>query len=167
MILDKQEEFADSMTIGTTAASNVAATNVIDTLLIQYPFRINEAYQQADTATGTASTRDLGIGEPIWFVIQMDAAAAGGTNATWSLVSSASSTVTSSPTTHLTTGAIADAALLVGTTIFAAMLPSGSYLRYLGVLLTTTGTHSAGTYSAFLTRNIQKNVNYPAPYLVG
>ncbi len=96
----------------------------------------------------------------------MDAAAAGGTNATWSLVSSAAAAL-STPTTHLTTGAIVDASLTAGITVYAAMLPSGAYLRYLGVLLTTTGTHSAGTYSAFLTRNIQKNTTYPAPYVVG
>lgn len=117
MILNKQEEFADAQLIP-LSASTVNSTNVIDTLLVQSPGGVQQS-------AGTARTKDLGAGEPIWFVLQEDAAAVSGTSAAWAVVSSAAAALTT-PTTHITIPAIAEANLTAGTTLAAIMLPTGS-----------------------------------------
>lgn len=167
MILDKQEEFSDSQAVTATAVS----TNVIDTLLVAYPFMIDQANLTAATnsAGQTDSTRDLGIGEPMWLVVQVDeAATAGGAATTTITFESSAAAAMTSPTVHYTTSALALAALTLGATIVQIMIPSGNYLQFLGVRYTiATGPLTAGKFSAFLACNIQKNISYPAPYVVG
>jgi len=169
MILDKQEEFSDSQSIA-QAAGNVISTNVYDTGLIQYPFDVAQSQASGAALSGTVSTRDLGIGEPIWLVVQMDVTLAGATATLVVTLESSTVAALTSPTVHLTsaTFTVGNALLAAGQTLFAALLPSGAYKQFLGVRYTTAvATTTAGSISAFLVRNIQKNVSYPAPYLVG
>lgn len=170
MILDKQEEFSDSQSIA-FAAGNAISTNVIDTLLIQKPFDINQvAGPSGQTLTGTVGTKDLGIGEPIWFIVQMDTTLAGATATLVVTLESSDVVALTTPTVHYTspTLTVGNALLTAGATVAAFLLPSGAYKRFLGVRYTiAVATTTAGNISAFLVRNIQKNTLYPEAYTVG
>ncbi|OBU70452.1 hypothetical protein A9K58_00430 [Stenotrophomonas maltophilia] len=142
MILDAQNEFSNSQAVTATAIS----TNVIDTGTDQNP------------------VKDLGALEPIFLVVQVDTtfAAAGAATLAVSLESSAAAGLTSA-NVHFNTGALALAALTAGTTLAVVALPSGDYLRYLGVRYTVgTGPMTAGAVSAFLTRDPQLYRAYAA-----
>lgn len=146
MIIDNFAEFGDDATLVGTAASTYVLGDVID--------------------LGSApTTQDIGTGEPIYIVVQIsDAvlAAGGAANVTFKLVSDSTDNLATSPTTHLTSGAIAKGTLVAGYTVFAALLPSGSYERYLGVTYTPdTNNTTAGKANAFLTHDIAKWVALP------
>jgi hypothetical protein len=141
MIMDERNEFAD-------AASVAAAAG---TALI------------GDVINLGSVARDMGQGEPVWFVVTVDTAfvAAGAGTINIQLVSDAQAAIATdgSATVHLSTGAKATAASTpagqrAGDVLFAAPLPvEGSvYEQYLGVLCTiATQTVSAGKINAFLT----------------
>lgn len=151
MILDERAEFADAVSVAASASTFVVG-DVMD--------------------LGSApTTQDIGIGEPMWIVINVDTEIITGGNAgtiqfhvvSDSLATLGSATVASC-TTHLvsdsivTDGTDANGALCkAGATILAARLPSGSYERYLGVLCTVgTTTTTAGKVNAFLTKDFGK-----------
>lgn len=146
MILDERNEFGDAFSLVANAAAVTVLGDVID--------------------LGTTE-RDLGIGEPLYFVLNIDtavAAAAGAANITFKLVSDSTADLATSPTTHLTSGAIAKGTLVAGYTVFAVALPSGTYERYLGVTFTPdTNNITAGKANAFLTRDLSKWTAYDAP----
>ncbi|MCR1002042.1 MAG: hypothetical protein NQ081_05375 [Enterobacter cloacae] len=137
MWIDKQLEFSDSQAVTATAIS----TNVVD---------LNTAFNYN---TGV----DIGTGEDVYLVLQVDAAAtaAGAATVQITLESSASAGLTSS-TVHFTSANYALTDLTAGKTLLSVKLPSGTYLRYLGVRYTVgTGPLTAGSFSAFLVKDIQ------------
>ncbi|HCR0385266.1 TPA: hypothetical protein OMS42_002013 [Enterobacter kobei] len=137
MYLDKQAEFSDNQAVTATAIS----TNVMD---------LNTAFNYN---TGV----DIGTGEDVYLVLQVDSAAtaAGAATVQITLESSAAAGLTSS-TVHFTSANYALSDLTAGKTLLAVKLPSGTYLRYLGVRYTVgTGPLTAGSFSAFLVKDIQ------------
>lgn len=147
MILDKTNEFSDGQAVTASAIS----TNVIDL-----------------NPSGANNEVDIGAGEPVWLVVQVDetAAAAGAATVTVSLESSAAPGMTSART-HATTGAVALANLTAGSEIARLRLPGGDYLRYLGVRYTVgTGPLTGGRFSAFIVKDAQANKAYASGYSV-
>lgn len=141
MILDNFNEFADAATLVGTAAAAAVLGNVIDT-------------------GATPTTKDIGNGEGLYLVIQIDtavAASGGAANVTFKLVSDSVSTLDSSPTVHWASAAIAKGTLVKGYLVVAMELPYGEYERYLGVTYTPdTNNTTAGKANAFLTRDVAK-----------
>lgn len=147
MILDERTEFADATSVAASAGTAVIG-DVID--------------------LGATSPGDIGIGEPIWFVIQVSTSfvAAGTGSIRFYLVSDSLATLgaatAASCTIHFDTGTLATATSppagqTAGSVICAFRVPSGTYERYLGVLCTiATQTVSAGAINAFLTRDYAK-----------
>lgn len=144
MYIDNFAEFGDDATLVGTAATTYVLGDVID-------------------LGGTS--QDIGNGEPVWLVVQIsDAvlAAVGAANVTFKLVSDSTADLATTPTTHLTSGAIAKGTLVAGYSVFAVSLPIGTYERYLGVTYTPdTNNTTAGKANAFLTHDIAKWVATP------
>ncbi|HEP8326495.1 TPA: hypothetical protein VDT87_001993 [Pseudomonas aeruginosa] len=141
MYVDKQAEFSDSQAVTATAIS----TNVYDL----YP---------RGNAVNTNVTRDIGVGEDIYLVVQCDttATAAEAATVTVSLESSSTADLATTPTVHFVSATLALANLVGGTTLLAIKLPAGQYNRYVGVRYTVaTGPLTAGAFSAFLAKDIQ------------
>ncbi|EKD5498879.1 hypothetical protein OR538_005012 [Pseudomonas aeruginosa] len=141
MYVDKQAEFSDSQAVTATAIS----TNVYDL----YP---------RGNAVNTNVTRDIGVGEDIYLVVQCDttATAARAATVTVSLESSSTADLATTPTVHFVSATLALANLVGGTTLLAIKLPAGQYNRYVGVRYTVaTGPLTAGAFSAFLAKDIQ------------
>jgi hypothetical protein len=144
MIIDAFNEFSAAQAVTSTAIS----TNVID----------------LGPTQGT-QTRNLGIGEDIWLVVQTKVAATdSGSDATLAvtLESADNEALSTNATVHHSTGALAFAAFSVaGTTVTAVRLPSASYRRYLGVRYTVaSGPLTAGQFDAFLTKDLQAARQY-------
>ena len=146
MILDERTEFADAGTLVGTAASTYILGDVIDT-------------------GATPTLKDLGHSDALYLLVRIStpvAATGGAANVTFKLVSDSTANLTTSPTTHLTSGAIAKGTLVAGYEVFAVRLPHGSYERYLGVTYTPdTNDTTSGAADAFLTPVLQKNTIYP------
>ena len=144
MILDERTEFADAVAITGTAAATAIAGDVIDT-------------------GSTPTLKDIGQSDGPILVIQVDttvAASGGAANVTFKLVSDSTANLTTSPTTHWTSGAIPKGTLVAGYEI-AVKLPPGNYERYLGVTFTPdTNDTTAGKINAFLTPVYAKNTIY-------
>jgi hypothetical protein len=146
MILDERLEMADATSVAATAGTAVIG-DVIDL---------------------GAAPNDIGLSEPLWFIIQVDTAivAAGAGTIKFDLVSDALATlgagVLANCTVHASTAALVTAASTpagqtAGSILMAIRLPAGTYERYLGVLCTiATQTVSAGKINAFLTRDYAK-----------
>lgn len=145
MILDERTELGDAYSLVGTAASTYVLGDVID-------------------LGATPTTRNLGDGEPIYLVCQIDtavAASGGAANVTFKIVSDSVSTLDSSPTVHYATAAIAKGTLIAGYLVFAVALPHGDYERYLGVTFTPdTNNTTAGKANAFLTSDVAKYAAY-------
>jgi len=151
MILDELLEFADATSVA-AAAGTALIGDVID---------LQEA-------------RDIGNGEPMYLVIQVDTAiitaSAAGT-VKFQLASDASAAIATNgtATVHYDTGTIATGAAgagltAAGATIAAIALPmeGNVYERYLGILcVTATTTTTAGAINAFLTKDVSKWKAYP------
>ena len=144
MIMDSLLEFADGEDISQTAGTYLA-TNQVD----------------------VSVARDVGNGQPVYLVIQIDAAVTSGGSATvqFRLRSDSVAAVHATTSTgHTDSGAIAVASLVVGYQIIMPLPPEGSvlYERYLGVqAIVAAATTTAGTYSAFLTLDPAGNKSYP------
>jgi hypothetical protein len=144
MIMDSLLEFADSQDISQVAGTYLS-TNVVD---------LQEA-------------RDIGNGQPLYLVIQIDAAVTSGGSATVNFRLRSDSVAAIHATTstgHIETGAIAIASLVAGYQLIIPLPPEGSnaYEQYLGVqAIIATATTTAGTYSAFLTLDPAGNKSYP------
>ena len=153
MILDERTEFADATSV-ILAAGTAVLGDVID---------LQE------------TTKDIGIGEDIWVVIQTDTevitAGSAGTIQFY-VVSDSLSTLgaatLASCTEHLRSKSLTtddsaanSAELNAGGVILAARLPAGTYERYLGILFTTaTADTTAGKVNAFLTKDYAKWTAY-------
>ena len=137
MILDALNEFADAQAVTSTAISE----NVIDL----GPVTDN-------------TTRDIGLGEGVWLVVLTQTAATdSGSDATLTvtLESDSAAALSSSPTVHVSTGAVAFADFsAAGTVVAAVRLPAGQYQRYLGCRFTVaSGPLTAGNFDAFLVKD--------------
>lgn len=143
MIMDSLLEFADGEDISQTAGTYLA-TNQID----------------------MQDARDIGNGQPLYLVIQIDTAVVGtSSTVNFRLRSDSSAAIhATTSTAHIETGAIAEALLVAGYQVIIPLPPEGSnaYERFLGVqAIVGTATTSAGTYSAFLTLDPVGNKSYP------
>lgn len=151
MYVDKQLEFSDSQAVTATAIS----TNVVD---------LNPAFNYNANV-------DIGTGEDTYLVIQVDAAAAaaGAATVVVTLESSASAGLTSS-NVHWTSATWQLADLTANKTVAVVKLPPGvnlPYLRYVGVRYTVgTGPLTAGSFSAFITKDIQAYKAYARNYTI-
>jgi hypothetical protein len=141
MILDQ------NLTFGATGAITSAATygcaDVIDV--------------RSNTVFGGTQNNDLAEGRDLNAIFNVTTALAGGTNATFRVVMSASDTL-SSPVVIASTGAIVTADLGANKLIALKLDPGligRANLRYIGAQVVTTGTHSAGNVSAALVLDIQ------------
>jgi hypothetical protein len=155
MIMDERTEFA--------AATSVAAA--AGTALI------------GDVIDLGAGVIDIGNGKPVYLIIQTETEIiTGGSAGTleFRLVSDDAAAIATdgSASVHLISNtfvtddaAANSAALNAGGTIMMAMLPLGTYERYLGILaVTATTTTTAGKINAFLTLDPSKWTPYDAPF---
>lgn len=136
MLLDERTEFCDATALNTGAAGTYLVGDVID----------------------LTNVRDIGVGQPLWLVIQVDTTATSGGSATgqFILASDAQAAIATdgSATVHFQTGAIPVATLVAGYAIASVALPQEppAYERYLGILqVTGTAAFTAGKINAFLT----------------
>lgn len=132
MILDERTEFADATALNTGAAGDYVIGDTID--------------------LGLAG-RDIGNGEDLEFVVQVDTTATSGGSATLAVsLATDDNASLSSPTKIVTSPAVAVASLTAGTTVFRVKVPAGTYERYIGIVQTTgTAAFTAGKINAFLT----------------
>ena len=150
MILDKLNEFADATALNTGAAGGYLIGNQIDLGL---------------------NDRDVGNGEPLYLVIQVDTAITAGASGTvaFSLASDATAVINPAASTkHLTTPVFTvGAGIAAGTVLYAGAIPSdgNAYKQFLGIVQTTgVAAVTAGAVSAFLVRNVAKWKAYDAPF---
>ena len=153
-IIDLQTKFSDAQAVTATAIS----TNVLD--LRNYA-----------TGVTTPVLADEGlVGQNMWLTIVVGTAvtAAGAATVTFTLESDSDTGLSTSVTTHYSSAAIGKATLVAGYVAVRVQLPSGDYERYLGVRYTVaTGPLTAGTFTAFLSPNVQRNITYPNGFVVG
>lgn len=139
MLLDKQNQFSDAQAVTAAAGS----THTID--------------------TGVSGGRDLGTGEPLYIVCSVITVLTdGGSNTGTTVALEGDSTTSFTPdgTVDLFTFAQAAAA---GTTKIARLNPGSAPLayQYLRLKYTPAGANlTGGTFSAWLTQNIQKWAAY-------
>lgn len=142
MILDERNEFADAAAIALNIGNAIAPnTDVID-------------------LGGT--TQDIGNGEPLYLVLQVDTAFVGATaTIQFQLASDSTANLATSRTNHIDTGAIAVATWAAGYTKIYP-LPVENYERYLGLWMTVAVANvTAGKLNAFLTHDVSKWVALP------
>jgi hypothetical protein len=150
MIFDERNEFADAAAIALNIGNAIAPnTDVID-------------------LGATPTLRDLGNGEPLYLVLQVDTAFVGN-NATvqFQLASDSTADLNTSKTVHIDTTALALGAgsttnwSVAGFTKIYALPIEATYERYLGLWMTVaTANVTAGKLNAFLTRDVAKYTNY-------
>jgi hypothetical protein len=137
MIMDERLEFADATALSTVGTGLAAVGDVIDL---------------------GATPQDLGNGQPLYLVIQVDTAvtSAGSATVSFQLVSDGAATLAANgtETLHYASAAIPKASLVAGYEIVVAVPLEGSvaYERYLGVQQNVgTAALTAGKINAFLT----------------
>lgn len=137
MIMDERLEMADALALNTGGAGT---------------------YLLGDQVDLQSEPRDIGEGDQMFLVIQVDTTctSGGSATATFVLASDASASIATdgSATEHLRTPAYPVASLVAGFTRKFA-LPAGLlYERYLGLLqITGTAAFTAGKINAFITRD--------------
>lgn len=143
MVLDEFNEFCDA-TSAILAVGNAIIGDVID-------------------LGSTPTLRNLGAGEPLYLVLQVDTAFVGtGATVTFDLCSDSVAALTTSKTTHLTTGAIPVASLVAGYRKVIALPNETTFERYLGIWETVaTANITAGKINAFLTKDVSAWTAYP------
>jgi hypothetical protein len=138
MILDELTEFADAAAIALNTTNAIAPnTDVID-------------------LGATPTLRDIGGGEPVYLVIQVDTVFGGAGNVTFDLVSDSTANLATSKTTHLTTGAIAFGSYTAGRTFIYPLPGEVTYERYLGLWQTASGNLTSGKINAFLAKDVSR-----------
>lgn len=145
MIFDERNEFADAAAIALNIGNAIAPnTDVID-------------------LGATPTLRNLGAGEPLFLVLQVDTAFVGtGATIQFQLASDSTADLATSKTIHLDTGAIALATWVAGYTKVIALPDEATYERYLGLWMTVaTANVTAGKLNAFLTRDVSRWTAYP------
>lgn len=145
MILDERTEFCDAVAANTGGAASYLLGDVLDTGI----------------AGSSTQPNDLGVGDALWLVIQVDTTFTSGGAGTYQfhLASDAAAAIAVDGTAsyHFSTGAIPVATLVAGYVIAAVHLPRGTYERYLGILQTTAvAAATAGKINAFLTNDVAR-----------
>lgn len=140
MILDERNEFADATALSTSGTGRALVGDVIDL---------------------GAVSQDIGNGEDITVVIQVDTAvtSAGAATVSFEVASDAAAAIATdgSASVHFASAAIPKATLVAGYTAVAVRLPAGTYERYLGILQNVgTAALTAGKINAFLTKDHAK-----------
>lgn len=135
MIMDERLEFADATALDTSGTDTDLIGDVID--------------------LGSV-TSDVGNGQPIYLVIQVDTAVTSGGSATvdFKLVSDAAAAIAvdGTATQHFASGPVGKATLVAGYRVAVVALPIGTYERFLGIITTTAAAAvTAGKINAFLT----------------
>ena len=152
MILDKLLEFSDGQ--GAITVTGIS-TNVVD--------------------LGALAVRDLGAGEQLWLVIQVDVTGTGAGTLQASLVSGADVALQTAPVTHYASPAFVGTDMVAGGTLTCIPLGSSgslgatyaaapNYKQYLGIQYTIASTVGAVKLSAFITKNPQLNASYPSGF---
>ncbi len=146
MILDERTEFCDA----TSAILNIGNAIIGDVIDLG----------------ATPTLRDIGTGEPLFLVIQVDTTFVGATSTTtFELASDSTANLATSKTVHVSTGAIPVATLVAGYTKVYALPQEVTYERYLGLWETVaTANVTAGKINAFLTSTPAKWAAYDAPF---
>jgi hypothetical protein len=136
MIFDERTEFADATALSTSGTGRQLVGDVIDTSI----------------------TRDLGDGEDLYLVIQVDTAvtSAGAATVDFELSSDASASIATdgSATVHSSTGAIGKATLVAGYKHVMALPRGALYEQFVGIVANVgTAALTAGKVNAFLTKD--------------
>ena len=146
MIIDERNAFCDATALNTGAAGTYLIGDVIDLEV----------------------ARDIGQGQPLYLIISVDTAvdsAGDGVTVAFALASDAQAAIATNgtATTHVASGAIAQASLTAGAKfVYPLPLEGNAYERYLGVLQTTAvEAVTAGAVSAFLTADPHGWKSYP------
>lgn len=147
MIMDELLEFADATALSTAATGLAAVGDVIDL---------------------GAAGQDLGNGQPLYLVIQVDTAvtSAGSATVSFQLVSDSTATLAAngSETLHYASAAIGKASLVAGYELVIPVPLGGSnaYERYVGIQQNVgTAALTAGKINAFLTFDPKGWKSYP------
>lgn len=93
-----------------------------------------------------------GFAGPLFLVIQTGTAFAGLTSLEARLVSDSTANLATSPTVHVSTGAVPVANLTANKVVAVLPIPPGEYERYIGIQYDVDGVGTAGTVRAFLTQ---------------
>lgn len=93
-----------------------------------------------------------GFNGPAYLVIQTGTAFAGLTTLEVKLTSDSTADLATSPTTHVSTGAIPVADLTANKVVAVLPIPPGEYERFIGLVYDVTGSGSAGSIRAFITQ---------------
>lgn len=149
MYVDAFNEFADATALDTSGTDTDLVGDVID----------------------LDDVRDIGEGQPIYLVIQVETevdSSTDGASVEFVLASDAQAAIATdgSATEHLSTGAVAEASLPAGKQ-FVYTLPweGETYEQYIGILTKTTGEAvTSGKINAFLTTSAAKYKSYPNNY---
>lgn len=159
MILDQ------NLRLGSTGAITSAATYITGTSGTPDVVDLQSSTAYSATASGTLYTvgqgtqnRDIGEGRDLTVMFTVTTALAGGTNGTFQVVASSSSTLASGNIVVGEVGPITTANLAAGRQVAVKISPqqiAATGLRYLGAQVVTTGTHSAGVISADIVMDIQ------------
>ena len=159
MILDQ------NLRLGNTGAITAAATYITGTSGTPDVVDLQSSTAYTATASGTLYTvgqgtqnRDIGSGSDLYVMFTVTTALAGGTNATFQVIASSSSTLASGNIVIGETSPIVLANLGLGAQVAVRINPQqigAAGLRYLGAQVVTTGTHTAGVISADIVEDIQ------------
>lgn len=152
MYVDKHLEFSDAQAVTATAIS----ANV---------------YDRISNGSGKNVLADIGTGQDAYLVVITQTAATDtSSDATLTITLESDSDVglSTSPTVHFTTGALAFAAFSpAGTVLAAVKLPAGNYERYLGLRYTVaSGPLLTGNFDAFITSDVNAWRAYDRNYVV-
>lgn len=145
MIIDKECMFSDAQEITTGSENGVKSTNVID----------------------LKAARNIGAGEDIYLVVQVDELMAGaGDTLTVKLQTDDNADLNSA--SDMQTIGTFPANSAVGTRLVAKIQPNNSFERYIGLLYTAAGSGAleAGKFSAFLTKDVDTLKTYPKGYVI-
>lgn len=152
MYVDKHLEFSDAQAVTATAIS----ANV---------------YDRISNSSGKNVLADIGTGQDAYLVVITQTAATDtSSDATLTITLESDSDVglSTSPTVHFTTGALAFAAFSpAGSVLAAVKLPAGNYERYLGLRYTVAnGPLLTGNFDAFITSDVSAWRAYDRNYVV-
>lgn len=131
MILDQLLYFSDNQQVLADAISNVIDRGSNAPVLANY---------------------SPGFAGDLFLVVQTGTAFAGATSLEIRLVSDSTADLATSPTVHVSTGAIPAAQLTANKVVAILPIPPADYERYIGLQYDITGTGTAGTVRAFLTQ---------------
>ena len=147
MLIDTQTKLADTQALTATAISN----NVLDLRNAATPSLVDEGILSRAWLNVLALTAANGADAAKTLTITLESSAAVGLT---------------TPTVHFSTAAIVGSAIAAGTVLVRVPLPSGDYLRYLGLRFTVSAGFTAFNVHGFITLGVQRNVIYPIGFAV-